>query len=252
MPRLVLPVSEFRLQSCFASSLASHDIAMSCIIEQKKALRSRMRRELRLQYESLAHEEDPLIQKHVMDASWYKRSRHICAYISCHSIREVGTSQIISDIFNSVHTDHPKSLYVPWIQDKQSHLKFFHIGSSEDLIANSMGILEPIPANSDGSPRSDVMQMNESIDLILMPGLAFNHAGRRLGRGGGYYDCFVKEYLLHAAKMGWKSPLLVGLAYSTQILDEVIPTDTKDVPIDALVSSSGVLRFSNHPLLNVD
>ncbi|MCO5568284.1 hypothetical protein L7F22_021981 [Adiantum nelumboides] len=143
-----------------------------------------------------------------------------------------------------------KSLYVPWIQDKQSHLKFFHICSNEDLTANSMGILEPIPVKRDGSPQDDVMQADEPIDLILMPGLAFDRAGRRLGRGGGYYDCFLMEYMSHAKKKGWQSPLLVGMAYSLQILDEVVPTDAKDIPIDALVSSSGMLRFSDHALLN--
>eukprot|EP00250_Pteridium_aquilinum_P010568 c19479_g1_i2 orf=35-844(+) len=229
---------------------ASFSTAMASIAEQKKALRSRIRRDLRLHYPSLSLTEDPIIQNHILEAPWYKSSRHICAYISCPSIREVGTSQIISDILQTAHSDNPKALYVPWIQDKESHLKFFHISSNEDLTANSMGILEPIPVDSNGSPREDVMQVNEPVDLILMPGLAFDRAGQRLGRGGGYYDCFLKNYLLHATQQGWRPPLLVGLAYSLQILDEMVPVDSKDMPIDALVSPSGLLRFSDHALLN--
>ncbi|KAI5077581.1 hypothetical protein GOP47_0007405 [Adiantum capillus-veneris] len=215
-----MPLSFLSCQRQTSYLPAQFSTVMSSIFEQKKALRSRIRRELRLRYPSLALEEDPMIQKYILESPWYKNSHHICAYISCPSIREVGTTQVVSDIFQKAETEHPKSLYVPWIQDKQSHLKFFHICSNEDLAANSMGILEPIPVKSDGSPREDVMQADVPIDLILMPGLAFDRAGRRLGRGGGYYDCFVKEYISHAEKKGWRSPLLVGMAYSLQILDE--------------------------------
>lgn len=129
-------------------------------------------------------------------------------------------------------------------------MKFFHITSNQDLIANSMGIFEPIPVDSHGNAREDVTQVNEPVDLILLPGLAFDRAGRRLGRGGGYYDVFLRKYLLHAEEKGWKPPLLVGLAYSLQVLDEVVPTDATDMPIDALVSSFGVLPISNHFRLN--
>lgn len=123
-------------------------------------------------------------------------------------------------------------------------MKLFHIDTNEDLQANSMGILEPTLIDGTGFPRKDVFQANEPVDLILMPGLAFDLVGRRLGRGGGYYDTFLKNYLLHAEGRGWKPPLLVGLAYSLQVVDKV-PTDAKDIPVDGLVSSSGWIPISS-------
>ncbi|KAH7429465.1 hypothetical protein KP509_09G049900 [Ceratopteris richardii] len=130
---------------------------MNSVAKQKTALRSQMRSLLRRHYDSLLQHEDAMIQKNVLESEWYNRSNHICGYISCNSIWDVGTSKIIQDIFSTVRTDHQKFLYVPWIQDKQSHMKFFQIDSSEHLATNSFGILEPIPMKSDGSPRQDVM-----------------------------------------------------------------------------------------------
>ncbi|XP_027187762.1 5-formyltetrahydrofolate cyclo-ligase, mitochondrial isoform X4 [Cicer arietinum] len=91
-----------------------------------------------------------------------------------------------------------------------------------------------------------VMQANDPIDILLLPGLAFDRSGRRLGRGGGYYDTFLKNYQDLAASRNWKQPLLVALSYSQQILDEgVIPITSTDVPVDALVSPEGVVPISS-------
>ncbi|XP_054806995.1 5-formyltetrahydrofolate cyclo-ligase, mitochondrial-like isoform X2 [Prosopis cineraria] len=90
-----------------------------------------------------------------------------------------------------------------------------------------------------------VMQANEPVDLFLLPGLAFDKSGRRLGRGGGYYDNFLRNYQDLAKARNWEQPLFVALSYSEQILDEgVIPTTSSDVPVDVLVSPAGVIPIS--------
>lgn len=48
-----------------------------------------------------------------------------------------------------------KKLYVPRVEDKNSHMRMFHISSTDDLIANSMNILEPTPVDADGNERED-------------------------------------------------------------------------------------------------
>jgi len=72
------------------------------------------------------------------------------------------------------------------------------------------------------------------IDLVIVPGVAFDALGRRLGRGGGYYDRFMSQGDYRARSC--------GLAFDEQRLDEV-PTGEHDVAVDMLVTDERVLRF---------
>jgi 5-formyltetrahydrofolate cyclo-ligase len=67
----------------------------------------------------------------------------------------------------------------------------------------------------------------ESIDLVIVPALAYDPSGNRLGRGGGYYDRFLSRLRRSATK--------VGLAFDVQIIDEV-PIEERDVQVDMIVT----------------
>lgn len=75
--------------------------------------------------------------------------------------------------------------------------------------------------------------MRNGFDLVVVPGLAFDPAGRRLGKGYGYYDRFLAELAGRAET--------VGLAYSWQLVPEV-PVEPWDVPVDVVVTDEGVIR----------
>ncbi len=83
-------------------------------------------------------------------------------------------------------------------------------------------------------PPSDCPVHAGQIDLVLVPGLAFDAEGRRLGKGGGYYDRF-----LTAARRAVRC----AVALERQIVDRV-PTTQTDVLMDILVTERRVLRFS--------
>jgi 5-formyltetrahydrofolate cyclo-ligase len=70
-------------------------------------------------------------------------------------------------------------------------------------------------------------------DLVLVPGLAFDGAGRRLGRGGGHYD-----RALAAAEEG---TVAIGVGYEFQRVDAV-PVEPHDVALDAVVTERGLFR----------
>jgi len=96
-----------------------------------------------------------------------------------------------------------------------------------DLAPGAFSLLEPGPAcalASDAAP-----------DLVLVPGLAFDREGRRLGFGGGYYDRILARPALAGA-------LVVGLAHGFQLQPE-LPADPWDRPVDVLCTDEETLWF---------
>ena len=74
------------------------------------------------------------------------------------------------------------------------------------------------------------------LDLILLPLLAFDNHGRRLGTGGGYYDRLIGR------RRAFCRPLLVGYAYSAQLVPE-LPEDPWDQKLDAVITERGITWF---------
>ena len=111
-------------------------------------------------------------------------------------------------------------------------LEFFAVECWEDLRPGAFGVLEP------GNDGAAVRLMPG--DLVVVPGVAFDDDGYRLGHGKGYYD------RAFAAELG-DAPTLVGFGYEFQIVDAV-PHDHRDRQMDAIVTNrkvrdcSGCLR----------
>ncbi|KAK1427163.1 hypothetical protein QVD17_15846 [Tagetes erecta] len=224
----------------------NHNNKLDEIFTLKRHLRSKIKKDLRSMDPLLRSHQDDAIQSLILDAPWFKSSKRLCAYISCSALREVDTSKILQNVLQNPTKDgETKTLYVPRVEDKNCHMRMLNISRMDDLIANSMNILEPAPVDADGNDRKDVMLADEPVDLLLLPGLAFDKTGRRLGRGGGYYDTFLSKYQELARQRNWKQPLLVALSYSVQIVEDgVIPLTPSDVFIDALVSPSGYIPIT--------
>lgn len=74
----------------------------------------------------------------------------------------------------------------------------------------------------------------EAIDLLIVPGLVFNTSGYRIGFGGGYYDRFLSNF----------SKRTVGLI-STKQLNESIPIDEYDIPVQYIVTETGLFQTSD-------
>ncbi len=78
---------------------------------------------------------------------------------------------------------------------------------------------------------------DERIDVVLVPGVAFDAHGGRLGHGKGYYDRML-------ARIGARAGYRVGIAFGFQIV-AAVPCGPRDVRMDAVVSETGVLRFAD-------
>jgi len=91
-----------------------------------------------------------------------------------------------------------------------------HFAPGAPLARNKFGILEPISGR--------YCHLTD-IDLVLVPLVAFDHAGNRLGMGGGYYD------RTFASQLGKKSPVLCGVAHRFQQVADLTPQKW-DFPLD--------------------
>jgi 5-formyltetrahydrofolate cyclo-ligase len=121
---------------------------------------------------------------------------------------------------------HGKRIAVPYCVEDVLHL--FHLQSMDELELGMFKILEP-RADLRGLPEKWVPI--EEVDLVMVPGVAFDRRGARMGHGRGYYD-----KLLEGAQP--ETPL-VALAYECQLFDE-IPTQPHDVFMHKIITESAV------------
>lgn len=106
-------------------------------------------------------------------------------------------------------------------------MEFVEVSSGQDLQRGVFGVLEP--------QGSTVVAVGD-IDLMVVPGVAFDHGGYRLGYGKGFYD--------RVAQGCSSSCVLVGLGYAFQV-EEVLPHEEHDLVLNWLITDHEVLHFSN-------
>ncbi|MEO3945576.1 5-formyltetrahydrofolate cyclo-ligase [Gorillibacterium sp. CAU 1737] len=111
-------------------------------------------------------------------------------------------------------------------------LVWYRVGSLDDVEPGTWGILEP-KRSCEKVPEEELQRT----PLVLLPGVAFDSHGGRLGYGAGYYDRFLDR--MAAPDL---TERLVAAAYELQVRPEV-PTERHDVRIGTLVTESRTLRF---------
>lgn len=134
--------------------------------------------------------------------------------------------------------------------DHHPDLEFLAIPDQADpltfMTTSRFGVREPqaigklLSGVSGGQmPETQVGQQPSLCDpqVILMPGLAFDRHGNRLGWGKGYYDA----YLARRTQAGSQRPVCIGVAFPFQIV-ELVPASVWDIPVDYLLSPAGFFR----------
>ena len=126
---------------------------------------------------------------------------------------EVATREIVERALSE-----GKTVVCPRVRWKPRGLDSFAIESLDDLVESSRGLWEPDPARA--VPVDDT-----ALDLVLVPGIAFDRRGWRIGFGAGLYDRFLARVDMPR----------VALAFSLQILDS-LPVEPHDEPVDWVVT----------------
>lgn len=146
-----------------------------------------------------------------------KEAQIVMAYYSLPD--EVCTHQLLDDLVAD-----GKTVVLPHVIDGE-RMELRRYTGSHDLIEGSFGIMEPV-----GEPFTDY----HLIDVALIPGVAFDTDGHRLGRGRGYYDRFLSHLSTVPKPVeGLTSHLLIGVCFDFQKVDAV-PHDAHDIPVDVL------------------
>uniref|UniRef100_UPI00358EE890 5-formyltetrahydrofolate cyclo-ligase isoform X2 n=1 Tax=Myxine glutinosa TaxID=7769 RepID=UPI00358EE890 len=133
-----------------------------------------------------------------------------------------------------------KACFVPRYASNRTHMDMLRVSSMEDVLGlprTKWNIQQPAMVETD---REDAMQTG-GLDLVLVPGLAFDSQGNRLGRGKGYYDTFLHRCripfpdALHTSSPECSGPYTIGLAF-LEMLYPGVPVHEHDVIINEIIS----------------
>ncbi len=133
-------------------------------------------------------------------------------------------SEVITDYIIEWLWGKKKHVFVPLCKPATRELEIYPLASYADVKPGYIGIREPI---KDGRPAAD----KKIIDLVVVPAVAFDRRGYRVGYGGGYYDRFLA---------GTNVPT-VGLAFSCQIIPEA-PVDAYDRSVQGIITEKECIK----------
>lgn len=180
-----------------------------------------LRREMRARRSLLSAEE------------WERRSAEICFHLQSleefkatsvfHAFWPIETNREV-DLRNLIRQAHSEGKLVLLPKINGALLDFLPFTGDQDLVPGPFGVLEPAL----GTPLDPSL-----VGLFLLPALALDKTGARLGYGGGYYDRMLRQMKC----------LKIAPAFDFQVIERV-PVSSLDIPIDVLVTESGPMRVS--------
>ena len=146
-----------------------------------------------------------IIKNKIMNLDIYKNSKVIALYSSMKS--EVDTKELIKESLEL-----GKKVLLPRILNKNKMI-FIEINNDTNYERNTFGVLEPIGIEE------------KNIDLMIIPGVAFDKDNNRLGYGRGYYDKYLKDKDLYK----------IGICFHEQLVDN-IEVDEHDIKMDLIIT----------------
>ena len=172
-----------------------------------------------------------VIRKELGEEIRLRASRAICAHLAAWDIFQAAETILTympmrSEVdLRPLLTDFPQKRWLlPRIIPEEDHRMVFHPYDSQHLIQHPFGMAEPAPDLSQVLPAE--------IQLVLVPGLAFDRSGWRLGYGGGFFDRFLENF----------SGLSVGVVFRALLL-ETLPHGEHDIPVQWLVTEDGLIQI---------
>lgn len=168
-------------------------------------------------------------RKFDMDMKVYNNLLSTYEYMNCSVLFTYVSKKLEVDTLNVIKSsiDLGKRVAVPRCKSSKNEMEFYFINSLEDLILGAFDILEPRES------KSEKVEEYPEDSLCLVPGLAFDFSGQRIGYGKGYYDRFLENYKGNTA----------GLCYSVCVRRN-LPVEEKDKCVKILVTDENVIKVN--------
>jgi 5-formyltetrahydrofolate cyclo-ligase len=193
------------------------------MMQDLKEKKSEIRRETLARRNALSDEDRSQQSKAIMECLFdfanFLEARIVLFYVNADS--EVATEAMIDRALA-----YGKIVAVPWVDQKERQILPLKIDNlDQDVRPGYRGIREPIPQRCKAIPVKNV-------DLAIIPGVAFDERGGRIGHGTGYYDKFIPMLDVTTRK--------VALAYECQIVPQ-IPMEPHDRYIDIIITEKRII-----------
>lgn len=153
----------------------------------------------------------------------FHKSQHIALYLP--NDGEIDPTPII-DLCQ--HTQ--KQFYLPVILRSKQLIFAPYLGDDTQMQKNRFGILEP--------SQTQGIKQGHQLDLVLMPLVAFDEEGNRLGMGGGFYD---RTFAFKAETKSHVKPALIGIAHHIQQAQS-LQTESWDISLDKIITDQAVIK----------
>lgn len=191
--------------------------------------KNQLRKQLKLIRDNISSDvrktEEEIIINTILNSEIYKKSKSIFIYNSFRS--EVDTTCIIDNAMDGL-----KIVAIPVTNSHDNSMEAYIINKESKFIEDSYGISIPDKSNS------NIINPQE-IDLAIVPLIAYDNTGNRLGYGGGYYDRYLPKLRADA--------FVVGLAFSNQLVEN-LPFEEHDNKLDYIIT---VKYIENKPFGNI-
>jgi len=171
-------------------------------------------------------ESDARIAEHILGSDHYKDAKSVFVFISVEY--EVDTTPVIHRAFSD-----GKTVLAPRTREGRV-LEAVPVAAEEFLLRarTDWPRCYNIPEPPDDLPAAEAADL----DLVIVPSLALDKWGYRLGYGGGFYDHFIK-----AARAQKKCPVFAAVQRAAFVRDEALPREPYDEPVDIIVTEYGIV-----------
>ncbi len=198
------------------------NVATESLFQQKTTIRKEILEKRKSQDPQVSAAQSRSITGTLIGRKEFQTANRILIYLSKDG--EVGTDHLLGRAFEL-----GKRVCVPVVDRGNDEIRISELPGPEiDFLLGAFGVREPAEGNLN-------FVTPDKIDLVVVPGLAFDRRGGRIGYGKGYYDRLLSRLSSQVPR--------IALAFEFQVLDTV-PQDVNDIQVDTIITEKNTMNCS--------